>query len=187
MKKYLFLIAGALLPYVLLAAIAIIYAGVLPTNISDTPSGFVIIALFLVYCYAAFMLNTAFVALCVTQGWNGRQTAKVNMIIKLAQVPAYVAIFVLGVLCFMTILTFMLSMFFILFDCFSVFLSGITGAAAAFRRCRESRTNLLLWFVLGALQFIFIADVICSVILFAANDGRETIELNSPQNNTILR
>ena len=49
---------------------------------------------------------------CLAKGWGARQTAFFNMLIKLVQIPAYLAIFVLGVLFFLTIFTYAFSVFF---------------------------------------------------------------------------
>ncbi len=172
MKKYSMLLPGALLPYILLTVLALLYGGVLPTNILDIPAGFVMTALLLAYGFIAFILTVTFTALCLALGWDGKQVAKANMIIKLAQVPAYIAIFILGVFCFIAVITIMLSVFFVLFDCFSIFLSGLVGAAAAFRRFLEGKKDLPFWLVIGLLQFVFVADVFCCVILYAMNTTR---------------
>lgn len=94
------------------------------------------------------------------------RVASINMVIKIAQIPAYVFIFVAGLACLLTIFTFGISIVFVILDCASIFLSGLVGVSAVMR-CHEEgilgRTEMV---VHGVLQFVFCLDVVSSVIMY---------------------
>ena len=174
MKKAVLLIPCLLFPYVLLFAIYCIYTGFLMEEFFDN---FFLVLLFYMFIYfvVTLGLNIVFCALCAKRKWEARQIALINMIIKLAQIPAYVAVFLLGIVCLLGIFTIGFVLFFILYDCLSIFLSGMIGFSAV-RRCRkESGEGSLLWTAAGILQFVFCADVVCSVIVYKKSDCRKEI------------
>ena len=88
------------------------------------------------------------------------------MIIKLSQIPAYIAIFVLGAIFLITIFTFAFTFFFIVYDAISIFLSGIIGVAASLRAKDEKLVSGQSFILYGIAQFIYCADVFVAIFLF---------------------
>ena len=94
------------------------------------------------------------------------KVVSINMVIKIAQIPAYVFIFVAGLACLLTIFTFGISIVFVILDCASIFLSGLVGVSAVMR-CHEEgilgKTEMVVYCVL---QFVFCLDVVSSIIMY---------------------
>jgi len=125
-----------------------------------------LIGALLLYCILAGALSIVcfFVSMC--KKWDAVSLAKTAMIMKLAQVPAYVLIFALGVVFLITIFTIPFSIGLFLIDCLSVFMTGlfvISSVIAAIRNNTFTRKEVI-WVI--ALQFVFCADVISSVIFY---------------------
>lgn len=94
--------------------------------------------------------------------WSARQLALGSMIVKLAQIPAYVAWFILGV-AFFLFMGFVLAF---LVDAMAILLTGLVGLAAV-RRCRaEGKLERKAAVIHGILQFIFCADVFSAVWVY---------------------
>lgn len=97
---------------------------------------------------------------------NALETAKINMIIKILQIPAYLFIFIIGLACMFTIFTFGISFLLITLDCTSIFLTGIIGVSAVKCNYTEKILSSKELFLHNILQFVFCADVISAVILY---------------------
>lgn len=92
--------------------------------------------------------------------------ARNNMIIKLVQIPAYILLFLVGVVFAMFVFTIFITFSIILIDVMAISLSGINGV---FVVCKCGKTGLLK--VDGAVlfslsQFVFCVDVVCAVLLY---------------------
>lgn len=95
-----------------------------------------------------------------------RTAARNNMIIKLVQIPAYILLFLVGVVFAMFVFTIFITFSIILIDVMAISLSGINGVFVA---CKCGKTGLLK--VDGAVlfslsQFVFCMDVVCAVTLY---------------------
>lgn len=95
-----------------------------------------------------------------------RTAARNNMIIKLVQIPAYILLFLVGVVFAMFVFTIFITFSIILIDVMAISLSGINGV---FVVCKCGKTGLLK--VDGAVlfslsQFVFCVDVVCAVLLY---------------------
>ncbi|QQO10867.1 hypothetical protein [Breznakiella homolactica] len=88
------------------------------------------------------------------------------MKIKLIQIPAYVLIFLAGLLLLSTIFTMGISVVLMVLDIMAVFLSGLIGLAGVIRGFLEKKISKKASVIHGFLQFIFCADVISSIILY---------------------
>ncbi|NDO47155.1 hypothetical protein [Clostridium sp. MD294] len=102
----------------------------------------------------------------ITHKRNALQLAKINMIIKLIQIPAYIVLFIVGIACMFTIFTFGISFVLLALDCASIFLSGLIGLSAVKQNYTEGIFSIKELFLHSILQFIFCADVISAIILF---------------------
>ena len=165
MKKIWLVVPAVLYPYVLLGMMFCILGNHLPDTILTLPSGIAVILLFLLYGFFAMAMNLLFAALCVRRKWSGSQAAKINMVYKLVQIPAYLLIFVLGLLFLITVFTIPFAVLFLLADGFSIAMSGIVGAAAAFR-CSREKPGGGLWLLCGVGQFVFVADVVACIWMY---------------------
>lgn len=92
--------------------------------------------------------------------------ARTNMIVKLIQIPAYLFIFVAGLMCMLTIFTIAISFVLMFLDGASIILSGLVGVSAVKRNHAEGILSGKEMVLHGILQFIFCADIASSIIVF---------------------
>ena len=174
MNKKLFLISVpiVLLPYLVLFALAVIFFSTdLPffNNIMESvfdDNALYMIGALLLYCILTGVLSVVCFIESICKKWDAISLAKTAMIMKLAQVPAYVLIFALGAVFVITIFTIPFSVGLFITDCLSVFMTGlfvISSVIASIRNKTFTRKEVI-WVVL--LQFVFCADVISSVIFY---------------------
>lgn len=91
---------------------------------------------------------------------------KLHFIVKIIQVPAYVLIFIVGLMCMITIFTIGITIVLMLLDMFSVVLTGIYGLAAFQKMKKEEtidQTTQVIWSV-GS--FVLCVDVAIAVMAF---------------------
>lgn len=161
MKKIL-LIPTILFPYLILFCMFCIFTGFLMEELFQ---GFA--PVMLIYLAAWFITslicNAVYIAVSVAKKCDRTELLKINMIVKIAQIPAYMAIFVLGVLCMMTIFTIGFTLFFIIFDLVSVFLSGTIGFGAVMTAKGEKPPQFIL---LSLSQFVLCIDMPLSIVMF---------------------
>lgn len=107
---------------------------------------------------------------------NALELAKINMTIKLIQIPAYLFLFIIGIACMFTIFTFAISFILLALDCASIFLSGLIGVSAVKQNYTDSILSIKQAIFYSILQFIFCIDVICSVVLFKKSKTANTLK-----------
>lgn len=172
-KKKIWLIIPALsLPYLALFMLATIFfsaempffAFVMETLFRS--NALLLIAALTIYCMITLAVSVGYFVIGIRKGWDALALAKCAMLLKLAQVPAYVAIFVLGVLLAFTIFTIPFSIGLWLLDCVCLLISGLFMLAAAINSVRQGVFSAkgVRWFVI--LQLIFCADVVASVVFY---------------------
>lgn len=98
--------------------------------------------------------------------------ARMNMIIKLVQIPAYLYIFIFGLLCMVTIFTMGISFVLMWLDAVSISLSGLIGISAVKHARGIGALSGPQMILHGILQFIFCADIISSIIVFRKTKQR---------------
>lgn len=88
------------------------------------------------------------------------------MVVKLIQIPAYIAIFFLSVLCFSMLFTIGIAVVLLLFDCASILLTGLIGVASIIRCYSNNIISKNFSVVNWVLQFVFCVDVISAIVIF---------------------
>lgn len=126
----------------------------------------IMISVLLAYCIIAAALSIICFAVSIRKDWDALSLAKSALIIKLIQVPAYIAIFVLGLMFAITIFTFAFSIFFILIDCLTLALTGLLTVSSVINAVKNGtiRIKEVIWVII--LQFVFCADVVASIIYY---------------------
>lgn len=171
-KKIWMLIPAACLPYLALFALVTLFFS------SETPyfafimesvfqmNIFLLLGALLLCCLIALVVGIVYFVLAIRKGWDALALAKYAMILKLAQIPTYIAIFALGVLLLITIFTIPFSIGLWLLDCFTLFLSGLFMVAAVINAVRQGifTSKEVRWFVI--LQFVFCADVVAAIVFY---------------------
>lgn len=166
MKTFLPAVPIALFPYSILL---IIYCMFFNTGMMKVLFGNDIfrVLLFLgIFWLAALVCSGLLFAGAADRGREFLAPVRVAMVLKLVQVPAYLVIFGVGLLCRLTVFTMALSFLLLCFDMASILLSGLVGLGAV-RRCRQEGILTGRETVLYAvLQFVPCVDAVSVVLLF---------------------
>ena len=170
MKKYILAIPVMIFPYWLFAALACLYSPVIMENVFMSNGYLLILTLIILWLVSAvFALSTGLLIL-LKRGQdcaqNAMAAARLNMIVKLVHIPAYVVIFVLSVVFSLTVFGIGFVIFFFFIDCVSIAMTGFIGAASVSRAYVAGCVTLKRGVLLAVLQFLFVADIICCIGLF---------------------
>ena len=141
------LIFDTLFPYLtLLCVIALSKAGLWPL--------FVLLGL-----WALFLVLSIALLWQRCRGEERRPLGRITLIIKLAQIPAFIAIFIIG---FLTLAFPALPLLLMLMDWLAVALTGLLCAGTVWQLHKARRLGGKAAIVLGILSFVFCADVIAA-------------------------
>lgn len=165
MKKYAPLILVVAYPYMIAFAIYCIFSGFLMESVFQNDAYLLLLYIF-VFWVAGLICAISFLSVSLIKKWDACELSKANMIVKLVQIPAYVLIFLVGLICLFTIFTFAISILFMILDGMSILLSGMIGLAAVIRNRSDHTLTKTSSFVHGILQFMFCADVVSAIIIF---------------------
>lgn len=128
----------------------------------------------ILYCIILIMILglislLASISICVLgylKKWTPIEMAYINMIIKLAQIPAYIAIFVLGVIFLLTIFTFGFVIAFVIVDILTILISGLIGVTATMKNYTYGSLSKSECVIHSILQFVFCVDVVSAIIVY---------------------
>ena len=161
----------ALVPYLALFALATIllstevpFFRTIMESLFQNNAITILIALF-VYCMVVALIGICFFV-NTNKNWDALAVAKTAMIIKLAQVPAYILIFFLSVMFVITIFTIPFSVGLFVIDCLTLFMTGLLVISSVVISVQNNTLTFkeVFWIVL--FQFVFCADVFASVFLY---------------------
>ena len=153
-----------LFPYLIIFAIICIFSGFLMESVFY--SNAIVLLLFLLVVYFAALISTVVtIAANLHRRRSALEMTRINMVIKLMHIPAYIVIFFMGLLSFITIFTAPFALFFFIFDCMTIFLTGLIGVGGIIQCVREEKVTTKSAVFHGILQFLFCVDVISAVII----------------------
>jgi hypothetical protein len=164
-KKIILSIPIILFPYSVLAIMYCIFSGFLMETVFQN-NVLYYIAVIMISGFISLLMSVSMTIVSYVEKWSASEMARINMVIKLAQIPAYVIIFVLGALFLLTIFTFGFTAVFIFVDIFSIFLSGLIGIVASRKNYTCGKLSTNEWIIHSILQFVFCADIISAIIIF---------------------
>ena len=166
------MLPSIMLPYVVLLALALLLfstrsslcASIMQTVFDN--NGLYLLLSVVGYGVIAFLLNAIGFNVSLCKRWDALSLAKTAMIAKWIQVPAYLIIFVLGLILALNPLTFLLVVILFLLDCLTLFLSALPAVAATINAVRQGAFSLkeTLWAML--LQAVFCADIVAVTIFY---------------------
>ena len=172
-KRIWFIIPTALLPYLVLFALATVFFSTkhpfferIMVSVFHGNAIILLIALSL-YCLLAAVISILGFVISIRMGWDCFSLVKSAMIVKLMQVPAYILIFVLSVLLATTIFTIPFSIGLFLIDCLTLYLTGLVTIAAAVNAVRQDKIKSTEALLIIILQFIFCVDIVASIAFYA--------------------
>lgn len=160
MKKYIRLLPVMLFPYAYI--IILLLTAVLSINIGEW--GLTAAAAFII----AVLICSVFCAICaVREDITAYQAAKLNLIVKAVQIPAYIFHFLLGAAgTVMSVWGIGLIMFAVVIDVMTIVLTGIHAVGCVVKIKRENVISGGYAVLAGICSFLFCIDMVTAVILF---------------------
>jgi len=168
-NKIWMVLPAVLMPYVLLTALVVLFFSPrfpwIMESLFDNNALYLLLLL-MVFAVLAFVLSAVFMKMSLKRGWDALALAKTAMIVKLIQIPAYAAIFVLGALFALSLITLGFTVLMILADCLTLVMTGLINVAAVILADREKRIPLRKTAWVIVCQFFFCIDVIAAVVFY---------------------
>ncbi|MDF2905515.1 MAG: hypothetical protein K0R34_836 [Herbinix sp.] len=161
MKKLLPFYAIVLFPYLIVFILISIFKG----YFTDDFLLFLLITLVVLYVVAIVCAIAGFMK-GVTKKYQPQEILRINMMIKLLHIPAYLLIFVFGLLCTITIFTIGVTVVLMILDGMTIVLSGLVGLGGIIGSLREKKISTNKAVIHGILQFVYCADVISSIVMY---------------------
>ncbi len=127
---------------------------------------FVPVAILIVISIVALILNGCILIKAIAGTCDVEELVKSNWKVRLIQMPAYIGIFFVGLVCSITIFTIGFSIAYVIVDGISIMLSGIY-AVATYKRLKDVgvlTTKEFAWY--SVLSFIFCLDVVVSILAY---------------------
>ena len=165
MKRYLPLLMVILFPYliVVLPVLAYFAGGVFAEFVFAGEGAMMLVLWFSLYVIALICSLIVFIVSLITKR-NSQELLHTIMVVKLVHLPAYIIILIATLLSLIwSAPTF--AVIFLALGFMIAFLSGLTGLGGLIRSICEKRISISTAIVHGALQFVFLADVISIVFV----------------------
>ena len=168
MRKLFFqLLLTVLFPYLIVFSIFSIFSNSLREIVfRGIGSPYVLLLIILVFYFAALVTTVIYLVRNLYKRQSALEMTKINMVIKLIHIPAYIFIFIVGLLCLLTIFTMLFTIAFFVFDCLAIFLTGLVGAGGIIQGAREEKITKKSAILHGILHFLFCVDVISAIIIY---------------------
>lgn len=120
-----------------------------------------------------YILNMILIIKAGNGKYSGKKMAKTHLIVKLVQIPAYIGIFLISILCLITIFTAGFSIALWILDVMSIGMTGLFAAATF--RCLKWEEKITgreqVLFTIGS--FLFCIDTVISVIGYVKSRKKE--------------
>ena len=165
-KTIWFTFPTLLLPYIYVACLAIIFWGHEIIAKVFHHDGFLFLGVLLLYMLLTLVTNIILCTIMIVKRWDEVTIAKTSMIIKIIHIPAYIAIFCLGVILLCTIFTLPFSIALAILSYFSLCMTSIIGTTAILNAYRNNLFDLKTSIIFGFLQFVFCLDVFISIVYY---------------------
>lgn len=175
MKHYLSMIPLMLYPY--------LYVGVLAldlwmTNNLSGEYGALMLLVLAIICNVYAIVATIYNIYCAVKGkYTAEHMAKLNMLVKLIQIPAYIFHFIMGAFSmFMSVWGIGFFIWAILIDLLTICLTGTNAIAAIICCCKENIFKKRMGILYGVLNYIYCVDVVACIILFIHSRVKEDLK-----------
>lgn len=161
MRKYLPFGGIVLFPYIIVFALICLFIGPSMGNIFNSLI-FILIVLYVVVLVCAVVMFIK----GITKKKRSIELLRFNMIIKLTHIPVYLIIFLIGLLCTITIFTIGITIVLMILDGMTIILSGLIGLGGVIGSLREGKISIRKAVIHGILQFVYCADIISSIVIY---------------------
>ena len=174
--KYLKMIPVIIYPYiyVVILAVFLMFLNVLPSDYNDAASlGLVIVAV--IYNLYSFIIVIVNAVQCAKGKMTARQSARMNLIIKGIQIPAYLMHFILGFIGLaMSVWGIGFVLWAVLIDLLTILLTGISSIGCSIRMRKEGLVSLPGAVFMGIGCFIYCVDVVIAIVYVVKARKRKT-------------
>ena len=164
--KYLKMIPVIIYPYiyVVILAVFLVFLNVLPSDYNDATSlGLLIVAV--IYNLYSFVIVVVNAVQCAKGKMTARQSARMNLIIKGIQIPAYIMHFILGFIGLaMSVWGIGFLLWAVLIDLLTILLTGISSIGCSIRMRKERLVSLPGAIFMGIGCFIYCVDVAIAIV-----------------------
>lgn len=169
MKKYAPLLLITVVPYVLPVFLAMMFFSdtVFATIMEEVFHNIIFIPLgLIVLFYLLCLIGVAiFAAVALARRFESKGIVRIGLLIKCLQIPAYIAAFVLAVLCLFTIFTVAFSVLLWVIDCLSIFLTGMIVTVGMIRAQEEGLVTKREAVAGSLLSFVFCIDLVAAIVI----------------------
>lgn len=169
MKKYAPLLLITVVPYVLPVFLAMMFFSdtVFATIMEEVFHNIIFIPLgLIVLFYLLCLIGVAiFAAVALARRFESKGIVRIGLLIKCLQIPAYIAAFVLAVLCLFTIFTVAFSVLLWVIDCLSIFLTGMIVTVGMIRAQEEGLVTKREAVAGSLLSFVFRIDLVAAIVI----------------------
>ncbi|MBO5454094.1 MAG: hypothetical protein J6A69_09055 [Clostridia bacterium] len=167
MKKYFSLFFAFLFPYIFVFAMSgfFIIDGMAKHFLTYMLVSFIVI----LFCFVLGLTGVVYYLVSAKRSSAGAlRLAKVNMIIKLAQIPAFISLFILAIIYAIGLFhaAILAVIVFAAIDFLAVLLTGTIGAVAIIINCKEKKVLNIGTVILGVCQFVFCVDVVAAIVAY---------------------
>lgn len=125
---------------------------------------FVPLGIILLLGFSLYLMNILFLLNARHGKWTSQELCKTNMIVKLLQVPAYLFIFIVGLVCTVMIFTIGISFALVLLDIFSIGMTGLFACTAFHALKKEQKISGKMQLLYSLASFLFCADIVIALI-----------------------
>ncbi len=164
--KYLKMIPVIIYPYiyVLILAVFFLFVGVLPEDTTDI-SLLVLLIIAVIYNLYSFVIVIVNAVQTARGKLTAGQAARMNLIIKGIQIPAYIMHFILGFIGLaMSVWGIGFLLWAVLIDLLTILLTGISSIGCSIRMRKERLVSLPGAIFMGIGCFIYCADVAIAIV-----------------------
>lgn len=172
MVKYLQLFFIALFPYLIVFVLICMFTGYSMDNVFHD-NVLIPFSIFIGLYVVALISSVITFIKSLTKKRELLEVLRINMIIKLIHVPAYLCIFIVGLGCMITIFTFGITIVLMILDGMTIVLSGLIGLGGVIRSLRENKISITKAVIHSIFQFVFCADIISSIVIYSTVKAAE--------------
>jgi hypothetical protein len=164
-RLYLPLLSVILFPYIILLALFCFFNNNIMETLFNNNGIYLLSLLIILYIISLICSISVFIKNILFKQ-SSQILLRMNMIIKLIHIPAYVIIFFIGLIFLGTIFTMGISLVLMLLDGLAIFLSGLLGLSGIIRGVIEKNLSKKDAVIHAILQFVFCVDIISSIKIY---------------------
>lgn len=160
--RYLLLLPGIFLPYSVFVTFVSLFI-LPPTSGQGLPIQFVMLAVTVII---TIPLNLVFVMTGLGETNASEKMARMNMVVRLLQIPGYLINFFFAMLFMISIFTMSISLALASLDMLCLVATGILGTAAVTAAVKEGKMSVRAAFFASIFNYIYCLDVVYAIVLY---------------------